>query len=73
MKCTVCGGHLEPATTDLPFKVSTTTIVVVRNVPVLQCRSCTEYLLEDEPFARIEGLLRNVAPGAELEVIQYAA
>ena len=73
MKCTVCGGQLESVRTDLPFKLATTTIVIVKNVPVLQCRNCTEYLVEDGPFARVEDLLQKVAPEAELEVIQYAA
>jgi YgiT-type zinc finger domain-containing protein len=59
--------------TDLPFKLSASTIVIVKKVPVLQCRNCTEYLIEDAPFARVEEMLSGVDQGAELEVIQYAA
>ena len=73
MKCTICGGRLESVTTDLPFKLANTTIVIVKNVPVLQCRNCTEYLVEDGPFARVEGLLEKVAPEAELEIVQFVA
>ena len=73
MKCAVCGGTLEGVRTDLPFKVSTVTIVIIKNVPVLQCRNCTEYLIEDEAFAHVEALLEAVDEGAELEVVQYAA
>ena len=73
MKCTVCGGTLEAVRTDLPFKVSTVTIVIIKNVPVLQCRNCTEYLIEDEALAHVEALLETVDEGAELEVVQYAA
>ena len=73
MKCTVCGGMLQPVTTDLPFKVSERGIVIVKNVPVLQCASCPEYLMEDPVFARVEGQLDAGDKVAELEVIQYAA
>ena len=73
MKCTVCGGLLEARTTDLPFKVSETGIIILKNVPVLQCRNCTEYLLEDTVFAQVEERLASADKAAELEIIQYAA
>lgn len=73
MKCTTCGGTLEPTTTDLPFKVSEHGIVILKGVPVLQCDNCTEYLLEDTVYARVEQLLDAVDDAAELEILQYAA
>jgi YgiT-type zinc finger domain-containing protein len=42
MKCHVCGSRLRPLVTDLPFKVSETTIVVLKGLPVLQCENCIE-------------------------------
>lgn len=47
VRCTVCGGELRTAKTDLPFKVSDTAIVVLKSLPVLQCVKCPEYLIED--------------------------
>ncbi len=73
MKCRVCGSEMEGIRTALPFKVSDTTIVVLRNLPVLQCRGCGEYLFEDRVFAEIEEILSRVDSSAELEVIRYAA
>ena len=73
MKCTVCGGSLQSLRTDLPFKVSERGIVILKNVPVLQCHNCSEYLLEDPVFAQVEEKLASVDEGAELEIIQYAA
>jgi hypothetical protein len=35
MRCTVCGGELRTATTDLPFKVGETAIVILKGLPVL--------------------------------------
>ena len=38
MKCRVCGSTLESTITDLPFKVTERTIVILKSLPVAQCR-----------------------------------
>jgi len=73
MKCSVCGDQLESVKTDLPFKVSASATVIIRDVPVLQCRTCPEYLIEDPAFQRVEELLESVDRRAAVEVIEYAA
>ena len=73
MRCRMCGSKLVPAATDLPFKLGPTTIVILRNLPVHQCESCSEYLLDDPVMARVDKILDQVEPEAELEVIRYAA
>ena len=73
MKCGVCGSTLRATTTDLPFKVGEQTIVILKNLPVSQCRSCREYLIADPVFARVEKLLAGVDTSVELEIIQFAA
>lgn len=73
MKCSVCGSKLRSTITDLPFKVSDTAIVILKDLPVLQCDNCTEYLLEDAVMSRVEDILQKVDPAAELEIIRYAA
>jgi hypothetical protein len=60
-------------TTDLPFKVSEMTIVILKGLPVLQCDNCMEYLLEDSVMRRVEELLERADTAAELEIIRYAA
>lgn len=52
MKCRLCSGQLEPRITDLPFKIGDTSIVIVRAMPVLQCRQCGETELEDSAMRR---------------------
>ena len=42
MKCHVCGNALRASITDLPFKVSERTIVILKNLPVEQCEACSE-------------------------------
>jgi YgiT-type zinc finger domain-containing protein len=73
MKCEVCGAELAAITTDLPFKVREPGIVILKGLPVLQCSSCPQYLLEDAVLARVDQILRRVDGGIELEVIRYAA
>ncbi len=73
MRCSVCGSKLTPLITDLPFKVSETSIVILKRLPVLQCDSCREYLLEDVVMNRVEEILQRADAAAELEIIRYAA
>ena len=73
MKCRICAGSLESRITDLPFKTSDTSIVIVRPLPVLQCRQCGETELEASAVAKVDQLLAGVDSSAELEVIRYAA
>lgn len=73
MKCGVCGDRMISALTNLPFKLSEERIVILKQLPVLQCASCREYLIEDTVMARVEMLLARTDSTAELEVLRYAA
>ncbi len=73
MNCHVCGARLSPIVTDLPFKVGDRSIVILKELPVLQCDNCREYLIEDPIMARVETILESAGTGSELEVIRFAA
>lgn len=73
MKCHLCGSKLESLITDLPFKISDTTIVILKGIPSLQCENCGEYLIDDSVMSRVEKILERVSVNAELEIIRYAA
>ena len=73
MRCHVCGSNMRTLVTNLPFKTSDTAIVILKELPVLQCDSCSEYLLDDAVLGHIENLLEKVDAAAELEIIKYAA
>lgn len=64
---------MSPTITDLPFKVGDKTIIIVKELPVFQCETCSEYLLDDPVMARVEEMVKQVGGAAELEVIRYAA
>jgi len=71
MICHNCGGELEKITTDLPFKIRINSIVIIKNLPVLQCRNCNEYLIEDPIMMRVDAILEKIDKTAELEVLNY--
>ena len=73
MKCRICGSNMTSIITDLPFKVSWKSIVIVKDVPVFQCKGCPEYLLGDVVMEQIENILERVDTATELEVMKYAA
>ncbi|MDY6839779.1 MAG: type II toxin-antitoxin system MqsA family antitoxin [Thermodesulfobacteriota bacterium] len=73
MKCHVCGSQMTSVVTDLPCKVSGTTIVILKGLPVFQCDNCNEFLLDDPVLERVEDILERADTTAELEVIRYAA
>ena len=73
MRCTVCGAELRTTNTDLPFKVNDTAIVILKSLPVVQCVTCPEYLIEDGVLRRVDEILAGVDGGTELEIIRYAA
>lgn len=73
MKCRMCGGTMRAMITDLPFKVSERTIVILKNLPVVQCQACSEYQIADAVFVKVEALLSKVDRSAELEIIPFAA
>jgi hypothetical protein len=58
---------------DLPFKVSEQTIVILKQLPVWQCENCTQYLIEDRVLRRVDEILAGVDCTAELEIIRFAA
>ncbi|MDI6794282.1 MAG: YgiT-type zinc finger protein [bacterium] len=73
MRCHMCGSTMEFLITNLPFKVSNTTIVIFKELPVRQCRRCSEYLLDDNVLEEVDSLLQRINVAAELEVLKYAA
>ena len=73
MICHICRGALEKAITELPFKIRDGSIIIVKNLPVMQCENCNEYLVEDPVMQRVDALLDKVDSAVEVEIINYAA
>ena len=73
MKCAICGAEMRPVKSDLPFKTTEQTIVILKGLPVLQCENCAQYLIEDAVLGRVDEILATIDGAAELEIIRYAA
>ena len=73
MICHTCGSEMKSQITDLPFKISQTAIVIIKDLPVLMCDRCGEYLLEDPVMRRVDEILDGKDPAVELEIIRFAA
>ena len=73
MKCHVCGSRMQSINTDLPFKVNDTTIIIMKDLPVIQCDGCSEYLLDDPVLKRVDAIIEKADTEAELKIIRYAA
>lgn len=73
MKCHVCGGQMHETVGDLPFKLDQRRIVIVRDVPFLQCDTCREHMLADPVMAEVERTLAQTDRDAELEIVRFAA
>lgn len=59
--------------TDLPFKVGGRSIIIVKDLPVVECPCCGAYLLDEAVMARVERVLASVDENVELTVLRYAA
>ena len=73
MKCHVCGGGLEAIQTDMPFKTGARSIVILKEMPVLQCGNCGEFLIKDAVTKQVDSILAKADRDAEVEIIRYAA
>ena len=72
MICHNCGCSLENLITNLPFKLSDDCIVIIKGLPILQCRNCNEYVIEDQVLEKVDSILNKIDTTAELEVLSYA-
>ena len=72
MMCHVCGGGLESTLADMPFNLASNRILILKDLPVLQCGQCGEYYLEDPTMKRVDEILEQTPASSELEVLRYA-
>ena len=73
MNCHNCGGKFEKVVTDLPFKITDASIVIIKKLPLLQCHNCHAYLIKDSVMNRVDTILNRIDKTAELEILSYAA
>ena len=62
---------MESQVTDMPFKLSDRTIVILKDLPVFQCENCVESVIEDPIMERVDSLLEKVDQAAVLEIVLF--
>jgi YgiT-type zinc finger domain-containing protein len=72
VNCHNCGGNFERVITDLPFKISQSSIIIIKKLPILQCQNCNEYVIEDAVMVNVDCVLSRIDSTAELEILNYA-
>ncbi len=73
MTCKVCDGQMNKIKTDLPFKIRETAIIIIKELPVLRCSNCREYLIEDSVIEKVDKILEKANKAAELKIVYFAA
>jgi len=69
----ICWCDMLAENSDMPFKVTQHKVVILKDLPVLQCHGCGEFLLDDQVMTKVEEMLKTSTPEAELDVLRYAA
>jgi YgiT-type zinc finger domain-containing protein len=70
-RCPLCGGHLRPGMSTVPF-VFPDTIVVIKDVPAEVCSSCHEPFAAGKVTDRLTELLNQLrAFRTEVSIISY--
>ena len=62
---------MESQVTDMPFKLSDRTIMILKDLPVFQCENCVESVIEDPIMERVDSLLEKVDQAAVLEIVLF--
>jgi len=73
MICHNCGKELIRVVTNMPFKTNGNSVIIIKDLPVLQCEGCGEYLIEDAIMAQVDEILKSVNKNTELEILKFAS
>jgi YgiT-type zinc finger domain-containing protein len=75
MTCHRCGSlNVTEQLTDLPFKLDTHQVLIVKNTPCHICEACGEIIINDKTMQRIDQIIEHVRElNTELEVVRFAA
>jgi YgiT-type zinc finger domain-containing protein len=73
MKCHVCGTSMTRVVSDLPFRVNRSVMIILRDLPLMECTECSAYAFEDRVMERVHEIVERLRSPSHLDVIRYAA
>jgi YgiT-type zinc finger domain-containing protein len=72
MKCHVCGIPMTRVVTDLPFRVDRSVMIILRELPLLECSECGAYALEEMVMERVHEMVQSLRSPSHLDAVLYA-
>jgi len=73
MKCHVCGTLMTRVVSDLPFRVDRSVMIILRELPLIECRECSAYAFEERVMERVQEIVQRLKSPSHLEAVLYAA
>ena len=73
MKCHVCGTSMTRVVTDHPFRVNRSVMIILRDLPLLDCRECGAYAFEENVMERVHEIVARLRSPSHLDAVRYAA
>jgi YgiT-type zinc finger domain-containing protein len=73
MKCHLCGTQMKPVVADLPFRVNRSVMIIIRELPLLECGECSAYALQDVVMERVHAMVQGLTPPSHLDGVRYTA
>ena len=71
MICPLCKGEMKPSTTIHTVQLKNC-VVVIKNVPCMECEQCGEVVLSADTVEKIERILQTVEKAvAEITVVNF--
>ena len=73
MKCHVCGTPMKRVVSDLPFRVNRSVMIILRDLPLMQCSECGAYAFEESVMERVHEIVQKLHSPSHLDAVLYPA
>ena len=73
MKCHVCGNSVTRVVSDLPFRVNRSVMIILRDLPLMECSDCGAYAFEERVMERVHEMVQSLRSPSHLDAVRYAA
>lgn len=72
MKCHVCGTSMTRVVSELPFRVNQSVMIILRDLPLLECTECGAYAFEEKVMERVHEIVERLHCPSHLDAVLYA-
>jgi len=73
MKGHVCGNSVTRVVSDLPFRVNRSVMIILRDLPLMECSECGAYALEAMVMERVHEIVERLDSPSHLDAVLYPA